>query len=152
MVKFLMNRHLNNNPDEKDKKKSTRHSPDREYENQNFYFFIEYDVPEIEDGDQEIILTKSFSAYQNANFSGQGFLEIIHPALAIHQIRCSRNQISFGVVFELGHDHDIDSDYIPDFGKIVWKKNIDKYDEDMISSLISKSNPYKVKYGDFDQS
>jgi len=86
-----------------------------------------------------------------------GFLEIIHPVLAFHQIHCSATQISFGVVFEIpepaenDEPYDIDSDYIPNFDKIVWEKNLDKYDQETLAKLILKSKPHKIKSGDFNQ-
>jgi len=132
----------------KKKKIPEEPAPEREYKNKNFFFYIEYDVSKNNDGDKT--KTKSFSAYQTASFSGRGFIEIIHPALALHQESCSRSQISFGVIFEIDKNHDINSVYIPDYNKIIWKKNIDKYDRATLDSLIAASTPHKVKFGEFD--
>ena len=129
------------------KKQPEEPAPEREYKNKNFFFYIEYGVSENNAGDKT--KTKSFSAYQTASFSGHGFIEIIHPALALHQESCSRSQISFGVIFEIAENHDIDSVYIPNYNKIIWKKNIDQYDPATLASLIAASTPRKVKFGEF---
>ncbi len=150
MVKFF-NQLLNRKKEENTKKKNTKHAPDRNYENHNYYLYIEYDMSQIDENDERKTEKRTFSAFHNANFSGNGFLEIIHPALALHQVRCSRNQITFGVIFELDSHHDMDSDYIPDYDQVVWKKNMDQYDKEKISSLIAASTPHKVKFGDFKQ-
>lgn len=132
----------------KKKKITEEPPPERKYKNKNFFFYIEYDVSKDKDGDKP--KTKSFSAYQTASFSGHGFIEIIHPALALHQESCSRSQINFGVIFEIGKNHDINSVYVPDYNKIIWKKNIDKYDRATLASLIAASTPRKVKFGAVD--
>ena len=134
----------------KKKKTPEEPAPEREYKTKNFFFYIEYDVSKTPDGNKISTKTKSFSAYQTASFSGHGFTEIIHPTLALHQESCGRSQISFGVIFEIDKNHDIDSVYIPDYNNIIWKKNLNKYDRATLASLIAASTPHKVTFGEFD--
>lgn len=111
-----------------------------------FYLYIEYRPPALPRGQihQDFL---PFAAIQKADFSGHGFLEIIHPALAVHQIRRSRNQIEFGLIFELDDGVDIDAVLKPDFDKIVWKLNFDKYDKAAIVARIGNCRPHKVRMG-----
>ena len=90
---------------------------------------------------------KIFCAWQAAEYTGHGFLEVIHPSLAVHQIRCSRNQIQFGLVFKLDPSHDIDDRFTPDFSRVVWQKNPEKYDNKTVTELIGKARPHKIKFG-----
>ena len=135
----------------KEKKKTQAPPPEREFKKKNFFFYIEYEVSKKGDNDKKTTEINSFSAYQRTSFSGRGFIEVIHPALELHQESCSRSQIIFGVIFEIAEDHDIDSAYIPDYNKIVWKKNLDQYDRATLAALIIKSTPHKVKFGKFGQ-
>jgi len=137
MVKFFLNKPFKNG-----KQKPAQQILENEGETKKFFIYIEYAISNK---------INSFSAYHTAAFSGHGFVDVIHPALAIHQIACNRNQISFGVIFELDLDHDIDAAYTPNHSKIVWKKNIGKYDPAALDAIIAKANPHKVKFGDFDQ-
>ncbi len=141
MVKIFFNRNQNHfNPDKNAVSK-------KETDNKNFYIYIEYLQTPIGDNTKKAANMISFSAIQNADFSGHGFLEIIHPALALHQIRCSRNQIDFGIVFELEPDFDIDSPFIPDYNMIVWKKNYKKFDQETLTQRIAACQPHKVRIG-----
>jgi hypothetical protein len=140
MVKFFLN---SRSPQKQQPKDVT---PRAETVTRYFYIYIEYRVlagPKA-GGQQE---TLPFAAIHRADWSGNGFLEIIHPALAMHQVRCSRNQIEFGVVFELNDNVDIDAPYTPDTKKIVWQLNLEKYDTAALASRIKECPPRKVRIG-----
>ena len=136
MVKFFLKR------DKGHQKKSASTVSQSHTENADFYVYIEYEgMPSGTDSSN----LKCFSAIQNANFSGRGFLEVIHPALNVHQIRCSRNQIKFGVVFKLEKGFDIDSRFMPEAEDIVWKLNIEKYSASQLIERIADCPPHKVR-------
>ena len=142
MVKFFLNRGQAPSQQPKAIKKKVT-------ENKIFYIYIEYRSVRMQGKEkQEDIIP--FAAVQKADFSGHGFLEVIHPALALHQIRCSRNQIDFGVVFELEKTFDPDSSYSPDYQKIVWKLNFEKYDTGTLSERISACRPHTMRIGSMD--
>ncbi|MCP4022308.1 MAG: hypothetical protein GY729_10735 [Desulfobacteraceae bacterium] len=147
MVKIFRRTPLNT---EKNNIKKVKAEPKKE--NKNYYFYIEYETLMQDDQDGKRKEIKSFCAYYNADFSGRGFVEIIHPALELHQIRCNLTQLVFGIIFEIDKDQDFKAVYIPDFDRIVWKKNLDKYEPDALTALIEKSIPHTAKFGDSHQS
>ncbi len=142
MVKFFLNRGQAPSQQPKVIKK-------RATENKTFYIYIEYRSVRLQGNEKKEAIIP-FAAVQKADFSGHGFLEVIHPALALYQIRCSRNQIDFGVVFELEKTFDPDSEFSPDYQKIVWKLNFEKYDTGTLSERISTCRPHTMKIGSTD--
>ena len=148
MVKFFLNRRSKQSQKQSSVKQKV--SMVTKY----FYLYIEYRSSVVPKGPKGTVHQDplSFAAIQKADFSGHGFLEIIHPALAVHQIRCSRNQIEFGLIFELDDDVDIDAALKPDFDRIVWKLNVDKYDKPSILERIRNYKPHRVRMGTGDWS
>lgn len=151
MVKFFMNKGF---PGRNKKRESSSNQDCSESEKQMFFIFLEYETGrnhEQNDRQEEMnpkTETYIFCAFHPAEFSGNGFLEVIHPALELHQIRCSRNQISYGIVVGVEENQDIDADYSPDFKKVVWEKNKDRYTREDLLKKISNAKSHKVRFFD----